>query len=244
MKNIAINHHSIHQYKKICDFEQSLLQIVNCLSYVIPLVKLNKLNIFYDEQVADVTCLISGESFVSCLSKVSDRDLRQKWYLYTRNNCIVAEGDSYSVAISSHKDKDKENPLLLKKDFFSNGVNWVSFDGLVFFSEIRYFIKGSGNNITEIRNAVSFQDFAAMWPIYEASPKHKKEGYYRSKGVYVSPMTLSHDEAQSALLSSIEIRGERFARVGNKYVRYLKTYIDKEIYHGFEIDKDNFPDDQ
>ncbi|EIZ85451.1 hypothetical protein WYO_1817 [Methylobacterium sp. GXF4] len=91
-----------------------------------------------------------------------------------------------------------------------------------------------------IYNVIDVENFIGMWPQFEASPKHKKIGYTMN-GVYISPMSLSDNDAQAALLLSIDYQGERFVRFKSVIYRFLRTHMDRDIYHGFEIKSTECP---
>jgi hypothetical protein len=99
------------------------------------------------------------------------------------------------------------------------------------------------DNFTQLRiaNAFDLNTFIRWWPRYEASGKHRKDGYFREGGEWVSPMPLDAHTAQTVLITSVLDGSDRFGYYQGQYYRFARTHADKEIFHGFSITRDEVP---
>ncbi len=102
--------------------------------------------------------------------------------------------------------------------------------------------KQDGSDAIAVANAVELKMFKAWFPRYEASPKHKADGYFRPGGEWVSPMPLGHDAASEALMKSVQHKDDPYAWYCGHFYRFLKTRPDDNMYHGFLVKRLEVPD--
>lgn len=164
----------------------------------------------------------------------------RKWYLYTRNRAQILEGTFASCQITADGTAASLASVPLHGKCLGK-TNWISFSGDALFDYNWLRVQPDSKEAITIRNSTSIEDWRECWPAYERSGKHRSEPYVRETGERVSPMQLSDSEALQLLLVSVEHEGERFACREGVYFRFLRTYPDREVFHGFMIPAEQVP---
>lgn len=234
MTHLTINSLSLcGQYATLHDLEAALAEVVECLNTSLFALKHEAVILWFDGQIEDRVAITGGATLRATINKF-DRDLRQKWFLYTRNHAAAAEGELVDIEVRSAGTTQSvagmacNGPLLLR-------AQWISFGGIPVFAsdEVIVTVAATGERFL-IGNANSVAAYREWWPRFEPSPKHQKTGYHARSGEWVSPMPLSDKEAQEALDISQDVNGERVAVYKGRRFRFMRTHPNRNIYHGFE----------
>jgi hypothetical protein len=229
------------QFTSKAAIELGLTEIVNCFVYCLPALQHKRARLIYDDLIEKNGLMRGGAGFVSDINQVRNRDIARQWFLFVKNRSVRAESEPCMVSLVGTAGT-VEIAGEIRRELVQINSKWLSFRGTPFSERVALDISSETLGIRlSLANAWHLISFKAWWPEYQPSEKHRKEGYWRAGGEWVSPMPLNNDQAQAALLTSVLFGNERFSAFGNRYFRFLRTYPDKNIYHGFEVDWGDLP---
>jgi hypothetical protein len=224
--------------------EAAIAEMVSCFKYILPTLEWRRPRLIYDDSIEARGLIPGSAGFISEVNALSNGDIKRQWFIYTRNRALRTQSELSTVCVSS--DYDGENGESIKgqirRDLLQHGSKWLSFGGTKLNMQRRLRIRENGSALISVINASDLNAFQLWWPRYEASEKHRKTGYFRAGGEWVSPMPLDDHTAHEVLMTSVEHCGDRYARHGSEYYRFPKTHPDGEIYHGFLVKRDEIPD--
>lgn len=218
--------------------ERCIGELVVALQYAEPALA-RTVTLYFDPAIENLS-LRPGESLIQTISAVYDRDLARLWYLFTRNRAVECDSPAQMTKVSR---EDFTNEGEISSQYIEPHAIWLGLrhpelpdacdDLLVEDPKSEYHVSFvSGLEAT--RQAL---------PRYAPNPKHKRREYTRAGAESVSPMTLSDPEAQLLLLQALG--GGRslysYHSESRKYYRFVRTYPDREIFHGFEIKEAEVP---
>lgn len=247
MNNFYINPLSVNEQcytsNEILDL---MIALVDCFKYLQPAIKKERIKLLYDSSI-ESRRFISHENFEASISKLpkEEHDVKTLWYRYTRNNAEdVLQNPVLTTIKSSHctelvKGEISVNPLLQQS-------HWLSFGNPLLNQAKEYNISQNGNTPFTVKNAYHQTSLKQLLPIYEPSNKHRKESYFDStRGEQVAAMPLNSEQAQELLLISVEDGNDRIAhhQGSDKFYRFKLTHTDKNIYHGFQIEKNEISEE-
>jgi hypothetical protein len=214
--------------------------ILDCVQHLLPLMDSGNATLVFDPLV-EQRMLKNNESFLQSIGNI-ENDLRRDWYIYTRNRAEIASANKIALATLACAAGTKTFPNTLAIEFVENSPIWLSFGNHDWTIAHQYQVSGTLPTV-QINNAYHKDSLKALLPIYKASPKHKKLPYTDSHGNIVSPMTFNDAEAEALLLISTLIGNDRWTyhTSTKKYVRFVKTHNNTDVYHGFEVEEDEIP---
>ena len=236
MHKVAINKLSFSMLFPNSELLSGVLSdLVATLDMMLRAIKHERVRLFVDPEIDNLIVIGPDQSLAHWLGRCADRDLVRKWYLYSRNHAASLCGDTVETSVSLERTFAANVTGNVCSEAVDESVKWLSV-GFSMFVASSLFLKTEFDQAPkEVENAFSVQSARLWWPIFEPSPKHRREGYHNSKGEYVSPMPLNDFQAQEALDTSVEVSEERFSEYNGNNFRFLKTYPDKNIFHGFLI---------
>lgn len=228
------------QYFRLEHVELSVAQMISCLKYVWHALRCRKVRLIYDDRIEARGLLHDGPGIISEINRLSNGDTRKLWFLFTKNHAARAQPNTYRVVVSSGAQPEAEGDI--GEDLFRSESKWLSFSGMVLFEQRRlYVVSGDLRAGVSIENAFDLNGFQPLWPRYEPSEKHRKTGYYRDGGEWVSPMPLDEQAAQDVLMTSAPDGNNRYAFHKGEYYRFPRTHFDQEVFHGFLISRNDVP---
>ena len=234
------SHSAVGQFHAHDDAAAELEDMVRRFDAIFPLIEKGLAYLVVDERLESTTSLISGHPFLSLVNRLK-HGLVVRWFIYTKNRSkrLSAPLGAAKFLDLPQRAEVREGDVLT--DMLVERPHWLSFSGTITFTSSRIEIRQSGNTHDQA-NSSSFGAMTATWPRYERSPKHRLEEYVLS-GELVSAMDLDDIDAQGALLTSIEHRGNKFAIVREKYYRFLATNVGSipQTYHGFRVRREDVP---
>jgi hypothetical protein len=219
--------------------------MISCFRYMLPALDGKRARLVYDDSIEQRGVSAASVGIISEVNTLMNGDLRRQWFIYTKNRASPATSDPRSVVISGANSCEGCGYIEgeIRSDLLQEGAKWLSFGGTALGIEQRLrVLQKNGSGPVIVTNAIDLTTFKPWWPQYEASSKHRAEGYFRSGGQWVSPMPLNSEAATEALMASVQYCGDRYALYCGKYYRFPKTHIDRNVYHGFLIDRDGVPE--
>ena len=245
MIDICINPLSAnHQYHQFSQIEEALEEMISCFKYMRPALDWSRARLIYDDSIEARSLMVGGAGIVAEVSALSNGDVRRQWFIYTKNRAFRAQGEHVTAAVSHDEGPDNKESLKgeLRKDLIRDGSHWLSFGGTGLNVRAKLMVSHE-NTLAPISvvNTSRLSSFQTWWPRYEPSKKHGPTGYFRAGGKWVSQMPLDDHAAQEVLMTSVELDGDRYARHGELYYRFLKTHPDRDIYHGFLLEREEVP---
>lgn len=252
--NIYINPLSvIGQCVTIEEAAEKIRMFLDNINYMGPAIKASRLQLHYDPRIESRE-LISGKSLSKTISEFKkhgrSRDLIARWYLATKNsstkkltdeprNGIDVEVNSVNKTINTPEQGKVHEALATKAEY------WLSLCSSKVFSEETLHVSYNKGTTREIKNISTRDNLIEFLPRYESNPKHRKQPYYdKARKEHVASMPLDCAQAQDLLLASIKAdNGDYLGRHkdSGKLYRFKKTHVDKEIYHGFQVEEADIP---
>lgn len=234
MRHLSLNSLSvIGQFETSADLEAALLGVFECLDIAHFAVTSRSATLWFDPVVESQPAFSDGTLLIAALKNV-ERDVRTKWFLYTRNRARVPEDDRINLTVTFGDD----SKTLVGMTHWSPvclGAHWISLGGTEAFQQSPLQVENvqTGAKLT-IDNSHDELGFWKWWLRYEPSPKHGKVGYHAFGGKWVSPMPLDDVEAQRALDVSELNAGGRVANYSGRTIRFVLTHPNGNVFHGFE----------
>lgn len=229
-------------YGSANELEVQLRRVTECFELLLPMINAQKLELIYDNSIETRSLLFGEDGLPAALARISDSDVRKRWYHYTKNKSSAADREHVHIILSGGGGVLRgvaSASLMTESHVIGLGGSDVH--------EARQFEVKNEEDVDSTNKIESICDSTGAWrqiPRYEASPKHRRESYVREGGEEVSPMTLDDAQAQRCLFQAIEHGGEYFGKYGRCYFRFLLTVetIDGPIYHGFEVSTQEVPE--
>lgn len=224
------------QFRSIQEAQAALKALVSCFQLIQPGLYAGTIAIAYDDNMERRALIHGNASIASCLASL-DRDLRQRWYLFTRRArranstflkySLVGGGETISGE-ASH-------------DYIGSEI-LAGFGGSPACTEAVVDIADDSGRQTKCQSTYEPAGLGRLLPRYEANQKHRSTPYW-SHGEYVSPMTVGPAEAQNALFAAIGDGGGHYYGVHKaKLLKFVLTgSYDGPIYHAFEVEKGDVP---
>ncbi|MGZ0079745.1 hypothetical protein ACH5Y9_08030 [Methylomonas sp. BW4-1] len=247
MNNFYINPLSVNeQCHTSNDVLDLMIALVECFKYLQPAIKKERIKLLYDSSI-ESRQFICHEFFEASISKLpkEEHDVKTLWFRYTRNNAEDVLQNPVQTTVSS-----AHCPELVEGDISGNSLlqdaHWISFGKHLLNEAKVYNVSQNGNTPFTVKNAYHQASLKQLLPSYEPSNKHRKESYFDStRGEQVAAMPLDTKQAQELLLISVEDRNDRIAyhQGSKKFYRFKLTHTDKNIYHGFQIERDEISEE-
>lgn len=240
MNDFYINPLSVNeQCHSSNDVLDLITALVECFNYLQPAIKKERIKLLYDSSI-ESRQFISNQNLLSSINNLpkDEPDVKRLWFLYTRKAEDILQKPVQTTVRSSHC------PELVDGVISGNSVlqqtNWLSFGKYLLNEAQEYSVLQNGHSEFLVKNVHHLNSLKQLLPIYEASNKHRNISYYDAeRGEPVAPMPLDSEKAQELLLTSIEENNDRFAyhQGSGEFYRFKLTHSDKNIYHGFQINK-------
>ena len=229
------------QHFEMAHVEESISKIVHCFQYILPALEAGGITLIYDESVERRGLLFDGAGIISEVNHLSNKDIKRQWFLYTKNHAVRANSVLRTVTVSAPAVADVVLIGEISEQLMDEAAKWLSFGGSPLNEESDLEVASDDpiHNLT-VPNSFDLQTFRRWWPVYAASGKHRRTGYFRD-GEWISPMPLGEREAQEALMTSVQIGSDRYAYYKGRYYRFPRTHIDHDIFHGFQIERQEVP---
>ena len=228
------------QHYEIGQAEVALFKIISCFQYIRLALEHDRATLIYDDSIEQRGLVRGSGGILSEINNLPNRDLRIQWFLYTKNHAVRADLKFCTIIIVD-ADNDQSLKGEIRDELLSAGVKWLSFGGSHINEQTELEVSTEVDSINRsIPNAFCLETFVRWWPQYEASPKHRKQGYFEG-GEWVSPMPLDERTAQDVLMISIIGGTERYGYYQGEYYRFPRTHADREIFHGFSITRADVP---
>lgn len=234
MVHLSLNSLSANgQHTTQDELQSSLAEVIGCLDTALYALIHGAAVLWFDAQIEDRPIMENGGTLRAVINRL-ERDFVKKWYLYTRNRATLVDGEASEIEVTSAASPDRIRGVVYEKPLQGNAY-WVSFSGVSVFQTDQLLIRRvtSGEEVA-VGNAARVDVFQLWWPRYESSPKHGRTGYRAASGEWVSPMPLDDAEAQKALDISEDVGGARIATYQGRQFRFMLTYPNRNVYHGFE----------
>src|SRR4051812_3846718 len=108
--------------------EESISKIVQCLQYVRPALEADRVTLIYDDSIERRGLINNGAGIMSEVNRLTNRDIRTQWFLYTRNHAVRSEAELCTVTVSAD---GVEQVLIgdIRRQLFDAAVSWLSFGG-------------------------------------------------------------------------------------------------------------------
>jgi hypothetical protein len=195
-----------------------------------------KANILYDEAIEGLSLERTNGHFLALINSLP-ADYRQRWFLATKNHVDLCKDHPLDVDATDLPERERTISGAVPHAMLSKDSTWLSFNGSGVFDGGQIEITCQAEQPLTVDNCYDELSLTRSWPVYEPSPKHRLEEYQRN-GVRVSPMDLSIEDAQAALLVAEERGDDRFALVRGKFYRFVLTNTGAvaATYHGFRIE--------
>lgn len=215
--------------------------IIDCVKYCTPMIEVGNAEAYIDPRI-DSNKFVDDETINQSISRI-DNDYKTLWYIYTKNKMTLLDWESVSeVEVSNLGENTTSGEV--HSDLVNQDGSWLSFNMSNLFSNQQLNVLCEGRDTTKT-NISSLEQMVEFLPFHEHNPKHRREAYTREGGEYVSPMPLDQNNAQELLLRSVlDDGGDRWAKhnASDKYYRFKKTHIDRNVYHGFQTTIADIPD--
>jgi hypothetical protein len=232
------------QHYAAAEVEATITEMVACFKYLRPALEWRRATLVYDNSIESRSLTRNGTGIISEVSKLLNGDVRRQWFIYTKNRALLAQSDLCTVTISSDSEGGQPANLTgeIRQDLVYHDAKWLSFGGTILNERPRMDVWREDVRMQiSVANASDLNRFQPWWPRYEASDKHRKTGYFRAGGEWVSPMPLDPRTAQEVLLSSVCAGDDRYALYRGEYYRFAKTHDGREIFHGFSVTRGEVP---
>lgn len=246
MSDFYINPLSINeQYHSIDEVLNSMNTMIECFVYMLPAISKGRVILIFDS-IIENRKFISDQSFLASINNLprKEKDLKQQWFLYTRNHAKEISSATVRTIVSSPRCLDQVEGDISNDEILQR-AKWISFKGRPLNELIECNIQQDGLAVFTVKNVFHLDSLRMLLPRYEPNPKHRREKYFDpTRKEYVAPMSLNDEEAQRLLLTAIEVNKDRFAyhKTLKKFFRFKLTFPGKNIYHGFEIENHEIPD--
>jgi hypothetical protein len=173
-----------------------------------------------------------------------DHDVKTLWFQYISKAEDVSMYSVQTTVRSAHCSELVEG--IISGNTVIQQTNWLSFGKHLLNEAQEYSVLQNRHTEFTVRNAHHRNSLKQLLPNYEASGKHRKTSYYdQERGEQVAGMPLDSEKAQELLLISTEENNDRFAyhQESGKFYRFKLTHPDKNIYHGFQIKKEEISEE-
>lgn len=241
MNDFYINPLSVNeQCHSSNDVLNLIMALVECFIYLKPAIKKERIKLLYDSSIEN-RHFITNEYFLASISKLpkDEHDVKTLWFQYISKAEDVLKCPVQTTVSSSHCPE-----LVVEGSISGNSVlqqtYWLSFGKHSLNETQEYNVLQNGHTEFTVKNVHHRNSLKQLLPSYEASGKHRKTSYFdQERGEQVAGMPLDYEKAQELLLISTEENDDRFAyhQESDKFYRFKLTYPDKNIYHGFQIEK-------
>lgn len=221
----------------------AIKEIVECCSYVLPAIERNTVRLIYDDSMESRALTVDGANVDAEVNSIADKKSLRLWFVYTRNRSRRATSPQRETSVKCPQILGEPLTGDIREDWRQRNAKWLSFRGTSVCDCANLSVSSIGFSTATVENVSSIASFRKWWPIYKRSPKHRKNGYRKKGGEWVSPMGLDSDTAQKALIGSVEFNGARFAQHESKYYEFRRTHPDRDIFHGFEVTPIEVPQD-
>ncbi|MBL6987114.1 MAG: hypothetical protein ISR72_08780 [Methylobacter sp.] len=220
-----------------------MFDLVECLKYLQPAIKKKRIKLLYDSSI-ESRQFITNQNFFASINNLpkDEHDVKTLWFQHTRKAEDVSQDPVETAVRSSHCSELVEG--MISGNSVLQQTNWLSFGKHLLNEAQEYSVLQDGHPEFTVKNVHHRNALKQLLPSYEASDKHRKKSYYdQERGKQVAGMPLDSEEAQELLLTSIEQNNDRFAyhQGSDQFYRFILTHPDKNIYHGFQIEKDKIP---
>lgn len=231
-----------HTSKDVLDL---MIALVECFKYLQPAIKKERIKLLYDSSIED-RYLIANQNLLKSINSLptDEPDIKKLWFLYTKKAKDVLENPVQTTVSSAHCPELVEG--IISGNSILQQAHWLSFGNHLLNEAKEYNVSHNGNTPFTVKNAYHQTSLKQLLPIYEPSNKHRKEPYFDStRGEQVAAMPLNSEQAQELLLISVEDGNDRIAhhQGSDKFYRFKLTHTDKNIYHGFQIEKDEISEE-
>ena len=231
------------QHSELAQVEAAISEIIACFQYIRPAVEWRRARLIYDDSIETRGLMRDSAGIIAEIGGLSNRDLRTQWFLYTKNHAIRAASDFCTVEISIGDKNELHLKGEIREELLSETSKWLSFGGTMVSEQRELHVSNQDHSRRmSILNAFSLDTFVFWWPRYEPSEKHRRSGYFREGGEWVSPMTLDSRTAQNVLIASVQDGNNRYGCYQGQYYRFPRTHVGQEIFHGFSITRAEVPD--
>lgn len=229
------------------DFASAARAVLAALDLLTPALQSGRVSLCIDAELS-VTKAYNGVVFDAALDAIrglpESRDIVVRWHRIRTSHGLNFQSDVKCRAKMAFRGVEYIWYYDLCESVVSRSYCWLSFSGspLGKFSSIQ--VGFAGGNLNFVNIASCHDSLLKVIPEYEPNPKHRKKGYHDGeRNVWVSPMPLSDGAAQDLLLRSIFFSGCRWAcsLSGENYYRFVKTYVDRHVYHGFQVSESAVP---
>lgn len=219
--------------------------LVECLKYLQPAIKKERVKLLYDSSIEN-RYLITNNNFKASINKLpkDEHDVKTLWYRHITKAQDVSEYPVQTTVGSEHCEEVVEGHISSCSDL--QQAHWLSFGKHILNEAQEYSVLQNGHTEFTVNNAHHLDSLKQLLPSYEASDKHHKVTYFdQERGEQVAAMPLDSEKAQELLLTSIEEKNDRFAyhQGSNKFYRFKLTHPERNIYHGFQIEKEEISDE-
>lgn len=231
-----------HSSNEVLDL---MITLVECFKYLRPAIKKERIKLLYDSSIEN-RYFITNESFVASISKLpkDEHDVKTLWFQYTRKAEDILQNPVKTTIRSTHCTELVDG--IISGNSSLQNAHWLSFKKHLLNEAQKYNVLQNGHTEFTVKNVCHRESLKQLLPIYESSDKHHKNSYYdHQRGEQVAAMPLGSEQAQELLLISTEENNDRFAyhqRRGEFY-RFKLTHPDKNIYHGFQIKKEEISEE-
>jgi len=218
--------------------EEYIENFMSAISYLEP--ALTRSARVYFDPVIEERCLRNAEPLTQTLNNsIQNKDLARRWFLFSRNRAEPCNEAMHDVKVSRGNFGADGN--VTSDDLKSNAL-WLGFEHPDIPESCELSVQ-EPNKAYVVKFASGALSTRNHLPRYEPNPKHKPKAYTRDGGHKVSPMPLTDTDAQRLLLTALRGGKNLFAFDGKteKYYRFVKTHVDQDVYHGFEITRVEVP---
>lgn len=247
MKDFYINPLSVNeQCHTSSDVQNLVATLVACFNYLQPAIKKERIKLLYDSSI-ESRQFIANKHFVASISDLpkDDPDIKKSWFLYTKNRAITISQSLVQTTVSSDWSSEQVEGII-SGDSLLKEAHWISFGKHLLNESPEYNVSQNGHTQFTVRNVHHCESLKQLLPSYEPSEKHHKTSYYDyQRGEQVAAMPLDPDKAQELLLTSIVENNDRFAyhQGSGKFYRFKLTHPEQNIYHGFQIEKEEISEE-
>jgi hypothetical protein len=232
---------AIAQFKTTDDAHQAIRDVVKCLDYLSPALSSQRRKLIVDPCI-EHRDVVEGTSLIQAINSLPkrDRDTKEKWFTYTKQQATKAALELIEVTISSPDPACAQSVSEdATKDFLVDRGSLISFGGCQLTESKTLRVSSDGQSI-DAGNAHKVEHL--LVPTYTASPKHRKQAYYdKQRGEQVAAMPLPPDIAREVLLAGLPDGRDYLGwhRQSGKFIRFKLT--GGNDYHGFEVAEGEVP---
>jgi hypothetical protein len=220
--------------------------LVECFKYLEPAIKKERIKLLYDCSI-ESRQFVTNNHFLASINDLpkDDPDIKKSWFLYTRNRALTISQSLVATTISSaYRPKTVEG--IISEDSLIQKAHWISFGKNVLNESPEFNVSQTGYQQFTVKNVHHCESLKQLLPSYESSEKHYKTSYYdHQRGEQVAAMPLEPEQAQELLLTAIAENNDLFAyhQGSGKFYRFKLTHPDQNIYHGFQIEKEEISEE-